>query len=231
MSLATDHHNAPLLLLVHGWGLGPGVWQAMRRLLPSWPCLTVNLGFFSTPQLQIPDDRPLLAVGHSLGFLWLLRQLPAAPWRSHCLGLLGIAAFSRFARAADFDEGVPPRLLQRMRQRLPEDPAAVLQAFAQQGGMAITPPDKVADPTALLQGLAWLAEWDGRQTLQQWPGLVANLAARDDQVVPPLLSERCFTPAQQHWLQEGGHLLPLTRPEACARFVQQFLPGSCGVFC
>ncbi|MEO5349836.1 MAG: hypothetical protein H7836_09330 [Magnetococcus sp. YQC-3] len=125
---------APLLLLVHGWGLGPGVWRGVRRLLPGWRCHVLDLGFFGTPQLQVPAGVPLLAVGHSLGFLWLLHHLERAEWRQACVGLVSIAGFSRFSRGDDFPSGVAPRVLARMRQRLPEDGSGVLQAFCRQGG-------------------------------------------------------------------------------------------------
>jgi pimeloyl-[acyl-carrier protein] methyl ester esterase len=225
MCLRDDPSGSPVLLLVHGWGLGAGVWQAVRRHLPGYTCLTPDLGFFAAPRaVEIPEERPIWAVGHSLGFLWLLHQLPHLPWRNRCRAVLGIAAFSRFVRDEQFPEGVSPRLLQRMQQRLPADPHAVLRDFARQGGSALALPLHIADPAPLLQGLAWLATWDGRENMRQWPGTVANLAACDDQIVPQALSRRCFTPEQCQWLPQGGHLLPLTQPLACARFIQHFLP-------
>ncbi|WP_130471041.1 alpha/beta fold hydrolase [Candidatus Magnetaquicoccus inordinatus] len=225
MSSGLPQSSSPVLLLVHGWALGAGSWQSVCRLLPDYHCLTPDLGFFAAARpVEIPVDRPVLAVGHSLGFLWLLQQLPHAPWRHNCIGLLGIAAFSRFARAEHFPEGVPGRLLQRMRQRLPENPHAVLQEFARQGGRELSLPHTLVAVDSLLQGLDWLATWDGRESLHQWTGRVANLAAQDDQIVPALLSNRCFNAQQCHWLPEGGHLLPITQPQACAHFIQQFLP-------
>ncbi|MBF0097901.1 MAG: alpha/beta hydrolase [Magnetococcales bacterium] len=226
MSWTDDQAGAPVLLLVHGWGLGAGVWQAVRRHLPGYTCLTPDLGFFAPPrELQLPEGRPIWAVGHSLGLLWLLQQLPQAPWRARCRALLGITAFSRFVRGDDFPEGVAPRLLQRMQQRLPIDPQAVLRDFARQGGSELAVPVHIADTAPLLQGLEWLATWDGRESLRQWQGTVANLAACDDQIVPQALSRRCFTPEQCQWLPQGGHLLPVTQPLACARFIQHFLPA------
>lgn len=214
--------HTPLILLVHGWGLGPGVWRSVIRTLPAGSCHALDLGFFGPPRQQIPEDRPLLAVGHSLGFLWLLQQMAQAPpWRKNCLGLVSISGFSRFTRAPLFPEGIAPRLLQRMIHRLPQDPEGVLAAFRQQGGWPGNPSiQRPLDPAPLSRGLTWLQTWDCRATLQTWNGPLGVLAARDDAIVPAALTTACFPSSPIRWLDEGGHLLPLTHPDACATLIQ-----------
>lgn len=213
-----DPSAAPLLLLVHGWGLGPGVWHGVRRALPGWRCHTLDLGFFGPPRLQVPEGSPVLAVGHSLGFLWLLHHLERAPWREACVGLVSIAGFSRFVRGDPFPNGVAPRILARMQQRLPDAVTEVLQAFCRQGGWpALSLPEGV-DAAALGEGLTWLREWDERAVLAAWDKPVWALAARDDQIVPAALTDDCFRSVE--WLAEGGHLLPLTQPERCANLLR-----------
>lgn len=215
--------KTPLLLLVHGWGLGPGLWRPLIRALPDASCHTLDLGFFGKPRLLVPTHRPLLAVGHSLGFLWLLHHLEQAPWRDLCVGLVSIAGFSRFSRSSQFPEGRDPRFLARMRQRLPMDTTGVLKAFCQQSGWSASALPTVANPTPLLEGLDWLEAWDGRAALAAWKGTLYSLAAQDDQIVPPALTTACFAQKNIRWLQEGGHLLPLTRPLECAEYVRQSL--------
>ncbi|MEO5364199.1 MAG: hypothetical protein H7838_11340 [Magnetococcus sp. DMHC-8] len=215
----------PLLLLVHGWGLGPGLWHALRRALPDWPCLALDLGFFGRPRLAVPTGQPVLAVGHSLGFLWLLHHLEQAPWRRDCVGLVSLAGFARFARAPDFPHGVAPRLLARMQQRLPDDTGGVLRDFCQQSGWPHCPEQPVPDAAPLLHGLHWLATWDHRAALRAWDGPLHALAARDDRIVPPALTAACFAPHQTHWLAHGGHLLPLSRPTECARWLAHTWKG------
>ncbi|MBF0402002.1 MAG: alpha/beta hydrolase [Magnetococcales bacterium] len=220
MSQRLQTNEPPLLLLVHGWGLGPGVWHPLIRALSGYPCHTLDLGFFGPARLTVPAQRPLLAVGHSLGFLWLLHQLPQAPWRESCLGLVSIAGFSRFSRGDHFPAGVPPRLLTRMAQQLPVNATAVLKAFCQQGGYASCPTQTVPDPDPLLVGLDWLQHWDGRAALAAWGGPVCALAAEDDQIVAPDLTRACFATGDIQWLPDGGHLLPLTKPLLCAGHVR-----------
>ena len=208
----------PLLLLVHGWGLGPGLWHGVRRALPEYTCHSLDLGFFGKPRLQVPHQQPVLAVGHSLGFLWLLHHLPHAPWREQCVGLVSIAGFSRFSRAADFANGVPARLLDRMAHRLPNDASGVLRDFCQRGGGVPTVHPPLADTAALLQGLRGLRAWDGRAELAAWTGPLYSLAAKDDLIVPAALTAHCFATTQ--WLEEGGHLLPLSQAAACAALIR-----------
>ena len=215
----------PLLLLVHGWGFGPGLWRPLRRALPGWPCCTLDLGFFGRIRGEIPAGQPLLAVGHSLGFLWLLHHLEQAPWREACVGLVSIAGFSRFTRTLDFPDGVAPRLLARMRHRLPQDATGVLKAFCQQSDWPNCPDQSVPNPAPLLDGLTWLDTWDGRAALAAWDKPLHTLAAQDDQIVPAALTRGCFPDEHIHWLENGGHLLPLTRPDHCARFLLKTLGG------
>lgn len=224
----------PFLLMVHGWGFGSGFWRPLRQRLGRWECLAVDLGFFGQPHWPMLPPGPLVAVGHSLGFLWLLKVLEGGcgvplrdkGWASRCLGLVSINGFSRFTGGSDFAEGVPPRLLQRMRQRLPQAPDEVLETFRRQSGWAgATPCDAAGlNLEKLSQGLEWLSAWDGRAPLAALDKPVLALASRDDAIVPPALTTACFDPATRlHWQEQGGHLLPLTRPEVCAQELRVFL--------
>lgn len=211
----------PLVLLVHGWGFGPGVWQPVLRFLPDWDCCVLDLGFFGQAEQQIPAGRPLLAVGHSLGFLWLLQQLEQAPWQEQCYGLLSISGFSRFSRCGDFPHGIAPRVVQRMMRRLPQQAREVLAAFQRQSGWHGNPGQTAIDDTvALLQGLRWLQQWDGRAALASWHRPYSALAAMDDRIVPPELTAACFAVDRLQWLEKGGHILPLTQAHACAQAIQ-----------
>lgn len=211
----------PLLLLVHGWGFGPGVWRSVIRALPNWDYHTLDLGFFGKPQQQIPEERPLLAIGHSLGFLWLLQHLEQAPMRKFCLGLVSISGFSRFAHCNNFPHGIAPKILQRMGQQIPKHGSKVLAEFRQQSGWHGSPGQKpIHNPTSLLQGLDWLQQWDGRDSLKNWDGPLSILAAKDDQIVPPQLTTACFAADSVHWVMNGGHILPITRAEECANTIK-----------
>ena len=86
---------SPTVLLVHGFGFGPDVWDGVRSELGGLPTVALDLGFLrsDTPSPPVPDEVHV-AVGHSLGLLWLLHERPCR-WRA----LGGINAFTRFTRA------------------------------------------------------------------------------------------------------------------------------------
>ncbi len=203
----------PTLLFVHGWGFSADFWQPLRQRLNGIPCLAWDLGFHGAPNRPLPAaDGPVVAVGHSFGLLWLLKEHPL-PWRA----LVSINGFSRFTRADDFPQGVAPRLLERMAARLEEAPAAVHRDFLARCGMEAAASDGL-DPARLAWGLSALAGWDCRAAAP----VDLALCGRQDPIVPPAMSEALFAPALAKW-RDGGHLLPLSDPDWCARQLTAYL--------
>lgn len=203
----------PRITLVHGWSYDASVWREVLPLLAGLDVEVAELGFFSQPSLPQPCAAPRIAVGHSMGALWWL-ALTDLPWAK----LVAINGFPRFTAAADFPAGVAPRVLERMIKRFAVAPAAVLADFhAACGGPGPTLP---IDMAPLAAGLRTLGETDGRATLAARLDDVQALAARDDAIVPAALSEAAFGP-RLTWIEQGSHLLPLARPQECARLIRQ----------
>jgi pimeloyl-[acyl-carrier protein] methyl ester esterase len=50
---------------------------------------------------------------------------------------------------------------------------------------------------------------------------VLALAARDDAIVPPAMSQSIWR-ERLIWSPDGGHVLPLRHPQWCARHVLEF---------
>lgn len=200
----------PLLLLVHGWGFDAAFWKPLQAALPDLDSVAWDLGFRGPPVTPaLPADRPIIAVGHSLGFLWLLQERPCR-WDK----LVAINGFPRFTKTEDFPAGVPSRLLDRMIGKLAGAPAAVTQDFLTRCGLdpAAYPMDEATlNAERLGWGLNGLAQWDQRQNCR--PDLV--LAGRDDPIVSAAMTEAAFASPSVEW-QDGGHLLPLTAPDWCA---------------
>src|SRR4029079_16059829 len=65
--------RALAFVLVHGWGFNAGIWRELVRHLPGAEISFVDLGFIRGGPKGI-DTWPenAIAVGHSLGALWLL---------------------------------------------------------------------------------------------------------------------------------------------------------------
>lgn len=201
----------PHLLLVHGWGFDAGFWTPMLQALGGdMPATAWDLGFHGRPSRPaLPPGVPVVAVGHSFGLLWLLKERPL-DWTR----LVSINGFSRFTRADDFPSGVAPRVLQRMIDRLAEHPEPVFLDFMGKCGLADPVLDDL-DLDALAWGLKALAEWDCRQD-----GLVdLALAGRRDTILPMAMTDALFPQPLARW-HDGGHLLPLTDPVWCAQQVR-----------
>lgn len=204
------------ITLLHGWGYDATIWRDVLPLLAGLDVEVADLGYFGRLSLPAPCEAPRIAVGHSLGTLWWL-ALTELPWTK----LVAINGFPRFTAAADFPPGVAPRVLERMRKRFATAPAAVLADFQTACGAA--GPALPADCTPLAQGLAILAEVDARAALARRQQDVIALAARDDAIVPAAMSAAAFAglPAGNlRWTENGGHLLPLTQPQACAEAIR-----------
>lgn len=212
--------TAPLFVLVHGWGFGPEVWDGVRAALPAGDGLTVDLGFAGPPALPaIPAGRPVVAVGHSFGALWLLHEQPFA-WD----GLVLVNGFPRFTEGDGFAPATPRRLIDRMIARFEADPRAVATDFLRRCGCDAPPPETL-DATRLgdaLRALRALRDWDARAALAKTSVPTLALAGRQDPIVPPAMTEHALADLPVDWHAEGGHLLPLTAPGWCAERLAAF---------
>ncbi|MBF0155552.1 MAG: alpha/beta hydrolase [Magnetococcales bacterium] len=218
------------LIWVHGWVLGPGMWRGVTRHLPRWNHQLPDLGFFSKSiPLKVPAT-PWVGIGHSLGFLWLLEEMRQGRLSTeHCLGLVSINGFSRFHRGSGLTHGVHPRILRGMEVRCREDPEALLHDFRQKAGlpMDLGPvPMATFDQERVLQGLHWLGSWDNQSILDQWNRPLLVLAGTADTIVSPSHTRELFAQhpkAMLCWLDNGGHMLPLTHPAWCLEHLLPFL--------
>jgi pimeloyl-ACP methyl ester carboxylesterase len=204
-----------MIVLLHGWGFGPEVWDGVEVALQAYgptlpPRQRLDLGYFGPAALNLPQGG--LLVGHSYGALWLLQNSDSA------VPLLAVNGFARFCCGDGQAEGTPPRLLARMRARLGEDPQGTLDAFRARCGAG--PAAGQGRPDALAEGLAALQ--DARATLVG--RRLFALAGADDPIVPPALA---LTPFGGDPLRDlvagGGHMLPLTHPQAVAAAILRAL--------
>lgn len=216
-----------LPVFVHGWGFGPEFWQAVLAQL-NWPdAVTLDLGFLApatsgaektvTLENILQHRQPILGIGHSLGFMWLMMQHRHGIWPTGSQ-FSGINTFACFASREDFPQGVAPRIVHRMKRGLGREPAAVVNDFRQRCG-ALPVQAERCQPEELAQGLDILLTEDVRADLPSGP--LDILAGRQDEIALPDMTEASFpAPAHIRWVENGGHVLPLTHPVECARFLE-----------
>jgi pimeloyl-[acyl-carrier protein] methyl ester esterase len=210
----------PVLWFVHGWGFDAGVFDALADQLQPTLQLRFDAGYAGSALLQPPTE-PFIAVAHSFGMMRVLRNL--AP---HCLGIVCLNGFARFSAAPDFAAGTPLRLIDRMLQRLRQDPMSVVNTFRARCGAAPYPATTALDVDALFADLSALRDDDARAALAACPVPMVAVAADDDPIVPPAMTAMTFgnrssTPPVT--LSKGGHLLPVTHPAECADAVRQLI--------
>lgn len=200
-----------MILFVHGWGYDARFWDPVRAALGDVPSTALDLGYFSSASVAIPRNVTLL-VGHSLGFLWLVRRDAL----TH-LPLIGINAFPRFLEAEDYRPAVAARVLERMRRRVVSNARGVLEDFWAHAGAA--GPEGLPDTTALAEGLDQLAAWDERENLAARASPARLIAGKEDAIVPAAMTEMAFSSSEIAWLP-GGHALPRTHAADIARLIQ-----------
>ena len=132
-------------------------------------------------------------------------------------GVVAIDGFARFGQAEDFLQGVPARVLERMRKRVAD--GGLVEFLERAGG---TPPDDEPDIERLLYGLDRLHGWDGSEAglpvwrLQSEGDPIATLSLSDASFVGTHVVERRIRPATDH-------LSPIHDPAACADLIRAAL--------
>ena len=205
---------SPTLLLIHGWGFGPGVWDGLRTALPEVQAVAVDFGYFGTSAEPVPAG-PVIVVAHSTGAMIALRQPP-----HQCLALVAINGFDRFV-SGDDAPGVAPRLLDRMIARLPHDPVGTVADFRRRCGDS----SSFGEPHGGRLGahLDLLRDADERQAAAEWRKPLLHLSGARDPILPASLRASAFERAPfrstaEH--PEGGHLLPVSHPAWCADHIR-----------
>ena len=200
------------LVLVHGWGFHAGTWADMVAHVPGAEATLIDLGFVEGGPRGAADwPSDSIAVGHSLGLLWLLQQ-----GRGRFRALVSVQGFDCFCCH------IPASRIASMQRGLRRDAPATLESFWQASGAPHFAPPTALKMDRLDEGLDWLMRWDARGIRAKLDCPVLALAARDDVIVPPGMTSAIWPEADTIWSPDGGHVLPLKHPEWCARHILEF---------
>ncbi len=242
--------DAPELLLIHGWGMSSAVF---RRWLPHLRQRT-NVTLLdlpgcgrSTPQPCVAIDALLdqiaeavpervVAAGWSLG--GQLATLFAARHPQRCSALFLLASNPKFIADDDWP-GLSPETFTAFEAELDRDPAALhrrflgLQAHGDCNARALLKWLReiavMPDPSALRQGLRWLAELDTRPLLDELTVPTVHLLGSADALVPAALAQRASARLTQQWFIEldgVGHLPFASVPEVSWHHLQSIINAS-----
>ena len=205
----------PRLLFAHGWALDASLWDGVIGALgkDAADAVVADAGYYGRPAPPLFTDSPLLGVGHSLGVLELLdAPMPGLK------GVVAIDGFARFGRARDFPEGVPARVLERMRGRVAD---GALTEFLERAGGVV--PEGTPNLERLQAGLDRLETAEGRGcgALPIW-----RLQSAGDPIATLAMSDASFAGLnviERRIRRASDHLSPLHAPEACADLIRAAL--------
>lgn len=198
------------LVFVHGWGSGSFVWNKILDDFDGYNYHVVNFGFLGDEDINMPDE-PFIGIGHSLGGAWLLKHYP-----DRMKGFVSIASFNCFHKH------IPARFLTTMKKNMIEDANKQLMDFWKHAGYSTVGTIKRLNPAKLIEGLAWLSQWES-EIPDDLP--VKVLASRDDQIVPRKMTLDIWIKHSIKWIDNGGHMLPMTQSEWCSEHIKEFLDG------
>ncbi|MFO1400374.1 MAG: pimeloyl-ACP methyl ester esterase BioH [Steroidobacteraceae bacterium] len=247
----------PPLVLLHGWAMNLGVFDALAAALAPHHTVTrldlpghgrspwrEGLGADAAADwlLESLPERATL-VGWSLGGQLALRMAARAPARIARLVLL--ASTPRFLATADWPHGLAAAALQGVAAGLARDPARTLEEFLElqvRGGAGAEAAlatlhgalatHGAARPQALAAGLDWLAAGDLRQLAPALALPVLLVNGQNDRVTPPDAA-RAFAGllprARLVELRRAAHVPFLSHPAAVLAALQEFLaPAASG---
>lgn len=212
--------SGPLLELLHGWGLGPWIWDGVVAALGPVRAHAADRGYFGRHEpVGEGTPGPVIAVGHSLGAFHFLDALPPG-----CVGLVAINGFDRFATAGHDPTAVSRRIVDLMARRFEEIPDQVLLDFLEKCGSHERLPLQLR-VDILMEDLKLLRDGDRRAIAADLDVPVLVLQGTADPILPPPMREAVFGGAvdvERHDHAAHGHLLPVTAPEWCAAHIRAF---------
>lgn len=214
------------LLMVHGWGFSSSFWDLIEKELSDFSIQFIDLGFINCVEKQeiklrsiidIGHPENIIAIGHSLGFVYLLKNFPLK-FRHY----IAINSFAKFAKDKTFPDGVEPRIIERMKRHLLRDGDKVLKQFYKQCGYPDYP-FLSFDKVQLQKGLIWLQTDDVRLLISKIKQKLTIIASAYDPVVSSAMTKESFKNCRCHWVEDVSHLLPLTHASYCATIIKNIM--------
>ncbi len=199
------------LVFVHGWGSGPFVWKKIINDFKDYDCHVLNLGFLGNEDINIPN-KPFIGIGHSLGGLWLLKHYP-----DQMTGFISIASFNCFYKYT------AQHILSKMQKNVVKNTTTQIKDFWHYAGMEQPKDIMNLKPIKLTEGLKHLSKWHA-DIPNNLP--IKVMASQNDHIVPPKMTQDIWKNHDINWVNDGGHMLPITQSQWCVEHIKEFLKNA-----
>ncbi|MAZ75676.1 MAG: hypothetical protein CMH31_00055 [Micavibrio sp.] len=196
------------LVFAHGWGSAPFVWKDMIDAFSDYDYHMINMGFLGEEDLTVPTGK-FIGIGHSLGGSWLLKH-----YADQMEGFVSISSFNCFYKH------ISTHFLSTMKHNITKDSMKQLTDFWHHAGLDYKDGFKELNSTKLIEGLTWLSKWESKipDTLP-----IRVLSSHDDKIVPEKMTIDIWGNHNIDWVDDGGHMLPLTQSKWCCEKIKEFL--------
>ncbi len=235
------------IVLLHGWGLGAGVWaEFQQNYLPdmriSAPDIFTNQTAGDPRQLF---ETALERINHYAGdtsatIAWSLGGLLAfeAAVRHPNRKLILLNSTPCFAARNDWPNGLDGNAIDSLRLQCREDPEAALAYFCGLAASGERARHKITrylrtiaanqknDGAVLASWLQILADLDCREQYKKLPGPIYVLLGEKDHLVSPKIEKQLIQLNRKSRIEimpSCGHVPFLSRPEDTAKFIQRAL--------
>jgi len=227
------------IIMLHGWGFTPRIWDPLRAWLGDFRLLTPDLNNGVATLAARADavsgaiDPDAVLVGWSLGAMLAIELARRHPAKVRALCLIGTT--QRFVANTEWPHGLDGGVVSAFRRDFAENPARTIRRFMalQTLGDARRLPlqrqleSALADPKSagLAEGLAILETADLRDTVLPETLSMLLIHGVHDALMPvdaarTLASSQAS--AQLHEIPDAGHCPLFTDPERLAGLIRSF---------
>lgn len=201
----------PKIVFAHGWGFDKTLWVDTIKRLKINDYNLLDFGYTGNRDVvSICQTEPLIGIGHSLGFAWLLQNL------ENPVCLISISGFDCFFRIWD------SRAIEKMRRNLIRNKQAQMRAFHKKAGTKLTSLPSFEEKY-LIEGLDNLQTWDFNHRLKTLNIPIFAIASQNDKIVPISHSKRIFENCILKIIPSGDHIIPINNQPDYFKFIEKVL--------
>ena len=199
------------VVFAHGWGFDKSFWhKTIKKINIDRPIL-LDFGYTGAPKdLSLKNLNKVIGVGHSMGFMWLLKNL------KNPISLISISGFDCFYSIYDKE------VIKNMRRNIRKNTGTQMKYFHRIAGAPYFSKN-FFDSVALDESLKNLGEWNLQEKLLKSQIPIFSLASSDDKIIPIEYSKRVFRNRDLNIISGCGHVPPLSDNVSYYKFLERAL--------